>query len=74
MPHAALARVVVDEADRARAEVGVELQLADDHLAAGAGADHEHVARLVGGGCAVPGARREPHQEAGAADERSASA
>ena len=36
------ARVVVDEADRAAAEVRVELQLADDHLAARAGADDQH--------------------------------
>ena len=42
-PHPPLARVVVDEADRGGAEVGVELQLADDHLAAGAGADHQHL-------------------------------
>ena len=41
--HPALARVVVDEADRGVAEVRVELQLADDHLAAGAGADHQHL-------------------------------
>ena len=43
--HAALARVVVEEADRAGAEVRVQLQLADDHLPAGAGADDEHLAR-----------------------------
>ena len=42
--HAALARVVVHEPDRAGAEVRVELQLADDHLAAGAGADDQHAA------------------------------
>ena len=43
-PHAALARVVVEEADRAGAEVRVELQLAHDHLAARAGADDQHAA------------------------------
>ena len=32
-PHAALARVVVEEADRLGAEVGVQLQLSGDHLA-----------------------------------------
>ena len=41
-PHVALRRVVVDEADRVGADVRVQLELADDHLAAGAGADDEH--------------------------------
>ena len=64
----ALARVVVDEADRGRPEARVELQLADHHLAAGAGADHQH---LVLGD---PGAARgplddQPHHEAGAGDQ-----
>ena len=42
--HPPLARVVVDEPDRARAEVGVELHLANDHLAAGPGADDQDLA------------------------------
>ena len=62
--HAALARVVVEEADRAGAEVRVELQLADHHLAAGAGADHEHLAARR---------RRAPRRVGRSASERRAS-
>ena len=40
--HPLLAGVVVDEPDRA-AQLGVEPELTDDHLPAGAGADDEHV-------------------------------
>ena len=40
--HAALARVVIQEADRPSAEVWVELQLARNHLTAGPGADDQH--------------------------------
>ena len=50
-PHPQLARVVVDEADRV-AELRVEPELADDHLAARAGADHEDV--VVLGAAPVP--------------------
>ena len=67
-PHPALARVVVDEADRGRAEVGVELQLADDHLAAGAGADHQHLV-LGHAGAARGPLDDQPHREAGAGDQ-----
>ena len=42
--HPPLARIVVDEPDRARAEVGVELELPHDHLPTRPGADDEDVA------------------------------
>ena len=45
--HAALARVVVDEADGAQAEVGVAHELAHDEAAAVAAADDQHVARAL---------------------------
>ena len=43
--HVALAGVVVDEADRPDPEVGIQLELANDHLAAGARPDDEHATR-----------------------------
>ena len=67
-PHPPLARVVVDEADRGGAEVGVELQLADDHLAAGAGADHQHLV-LGHAGAARGPLDDQPHRQAGAGDQ-----
>src|SRR5213079_1619796 len=45
--HAALAGVVIEKADRPRPEVGVELELARDHLAARAGADDEDLTRAA---------------------------
>ena len=45
--HAALSRVVVDEADRLDAQRRVELKLAHDHLAARAGADDQRAACLA---------------------------
>ena len=70
MPHPALARVVVDEADRGRAEVRVELQLADDHLAAGAGADDEHLVPLGDARAARGPLDDQPHREPGAGDQQ----
>jgi hypothetical protein len=52
-----LRAVVVDEADRGRSpRFGIELQLADDHLAARAGADDEHL--VLGQAVAVGRAAR----------------
>ena len=57
--HALLARVVVDEADRAVAELRVAQQLAQQQLAAVAGADDQHRARVAPGAeAAAAGARR----------------
>ncbi len=67
-PHPPLAGVVVDEADRGGAEVGVELQLADHHLAAGAGADDQHLV-LGQAGAAARAFDDQPHGEAGAGDQ-----
>jgi hypothetical protein len=67
-PHSLLAGVVVDEPDRGRAEVRVEMELADDHLAAGAGPDHQHL--VFGHEVAVARALDDqPHGEAGAGDQ-----
>ena len=66
--HAALARVVVDEADRGGAEVGVELQLAHDHLAARAGADHQHLVLGQAAGARGP-LDDQAHRQAGAGDQ-----
>ena len=60
--------VVVDEADRGRAEPRVELQLADDHLPAGAGADDQHL--VLGQPLPARGALDDqPHREPGAGDQ-----
>ncbi len=67
-PHPLLARVVVDEADRGRAQVRVEVHLADDHLTAGAGADDQHL--VLGQAVAVGRPLDDqPHREAGAGDQ-----
>ena len=66
----ALARVVVQEADRAVAQVRVELQLADDHLPARAGADDEHLSPLSSVAAAATGRSMIIRDEQpGAADE-----
>jgi hypothetical protein len=54
--HALLARVVVDEADRAEVELGVAQQLAQEQPTAVAGADDQHAAGVA--------ARREAAQRA----------
>ena len=46
-PQAALERVVVDEADRLEAELGVAQDLAQDEPAAVAGADDQQAARVL---------------------------
>ena len=44
----ALARIVVDEADRAHPQLGVAHQLAHDQATALAGADDQHLTRALG--------------------------
>ena len=67
--HAALARVVVEEADRLRPEVGVELQLAGDHLPSRPRADHEHPPRAADIAAGEPLHQDHPSEEPGAADQ-----
>jgi hypothetical protein len=57
-PPVALARVVVDEGDRERAEPGVRAQLAGHHRPRRAGAGDQHAAARPIGGAPPPRARR----------------
>ena len=67
--HVALRGIVVDEADRVGAERRIELQLADHHLAARAGADHEHAARALGAGEPLRALSERSAREPGAAEQ-----
>ena len=62
------AGIVVDEADR-DAEVGVEPKLADDHLPARSGADHQHLLAAAGTEPPRSPLEEEAHARAGA-DEK----
>ena len=67
---APLAGVVVQEADRGEAELGVAHELAHDEAAALATADDEHLARaLAGADGADPPLDDELHGEAGADEQ-----
>jgi hypothetical protein len=68
-PHAALAGVVVHEADRHVAELGVASHLPRDGLAAVAGPDHEHLAGALLRDAAAALVEH-PHEEAAARDQR----
>ena len=69
----ALARIVVDEADRAQAQLRVAHQLARDEPPALAAADDEHAASALGGAeAAHPALDDEMHEKARAEQEREA--
>ena len=67
--HAPLARVVVQEADRAGSQARVQPQLAHHHLPARAGADDQHPAGAAAAGGAVGPLGDHPPREAGAAHQ-----
>jgi hypothetical protein len=69
--HAALARIVVHEADRRGAERRVALQLGRHQLAAVAGADDQHLARVARREAGPRGPLHDhPHEESHADQER----
>ena len=68
-PHAALARIVVQKADRLRRKVGIELELPGNHLPAGAGADHEHPPGPANVAAGEPLDQDHPGEQTGAPDE-----